>query len=158
MRWVKLASLLLMGQFYTFAGLNHFRNPDFYLRMMPPYIPAHEAMVFLSGVAEVGLGVTLLVAFLVESGVARLLLPTLFPNGEVYVARVRAYAAGGVIALLIAVFPANVYMATDHITIGNAPSWALWARLPLQGVLIAWAWWHTRDASAPQSADSRVAA
>ena len=134
MRWVKLASLSLMALFYVFAGYNHFANPAFYLRMMPPYIPAHEAMVFLSGVAEVALGVALLIP------------------------QLRVYAAWGVIALLIAVFPANLYMATANITLGNAPSWTLWARLPFQGVFIAWAWWHTRDASAAQSASAGAAA
>ena len=134
MRRLKLASLILMSLFYVFAGYNHFANPAFYLRMMPPYIPFHDAMVFLSGVAEVALGVALLIP------------------------RLRVYAAWGVIALLIAVFPANLYMATANLTLGNAPSWALWARLPFQLVFIAWAWWHTRDGSTAQSASARTAA
>jgi uncharacterized membrane protein len=134
MSYLKLASLILMSLFYVFAGFRHFTDPAFYLRMMPPYIPFHEAMVLLSGVAEVALGVALLIP------------------------RLRVYAAWGVIALLIAVFPANLYMATANIPLGNAPSWTLWARLPFQGLFIAWAWWHTRDASASQRASSRVAA
>ncbi len=100
MRWLKLASLVLMALFYIFAGYNHFARPEFYLRMMPPYIPYHDAMVFLSGVAELGLGV----------------------------------------ALLIAIFPANVHMAVANVPFGDAPSWAAWARLPFQALFIGWAW------------------
>jgi uncharacterized membrane protein len=135
MRGIKLGSLLVMSLFYVFAGINHFRNPDFYLRMMPPYIPMHAEMVFLSGVAELALGVALLIPVL------------------------RVYAAWGVIALLIAVFPANVHMALANIPLGDRPTpeWALWARLPFQGLLIAWAWWHTRRESAPAAVASVAA-
>lgn len=132
MRWLKLGSLVLMALFYTFAGYNHFARPEFYLRMMPPYIPYHEAMVFLSGVAELVLGIALLIPAL------------------------RVYAAWGVIALLIAVFPANVHMAVANVPFGDAPSWAAWARLPFQALFIAWAWWHTRS-DAPVSEGSRIA-
>jgi uncharacterized membrane protein len=131
MRWLKLASLVLMALFYIFAGYNHFARPEFYLRMMPPYIPYHDAMVFLSGVAELGLGVALLI-------------PPL-----------RVYAAWGVIALLIAIFPANVHMAVANVPFGDAPSWAAWARLPFQALFIAWAWWHTRP---DEPVSARVAA
>ena len=134
MRWLKLGSSILMAAFYVFAGYRHFVAPEFYLRMMPPYIPWHEAMVFLSGVAEVALGVALLIP------------------------QLRVYAAWGVIALLIAVFPANVHMAVANVPFGDAPSWAAWARLPFQALFIAWAWWHTRTEPAPQSAATRVAA
>ena len=136
MRWVKLGSLILMSLFYIFAGYRHFVAPEFYLRMMPPYIPFHEAMVFLSGVAEVALGVALLVP------------------------QLRTYAAWGVIALLIAVFPANLYMAMANVPFGEAPTpgWLLWARLPFQLPLIAWAWWHTRSAAEPASARPQSAA
>jgi len=123
MRWLKLASLLVMSLFYIAAGLNHFRNPDFYLALMPPYIPAHAAAVFWSGVAEVALGIAL------------------------WIRPLRSWAAWGVIALLIAVFPANVHMAIHQISPDGVsrPDWIAWARLPLQGVLIAWAYWHTRE-------------
>lgn len=136
MRWLKLASLILMALFYSLAGVAHFTRPDFYLRMMPPYIPFHEAMVFVSGVAEVVLGIALLIPAL------------------------RVYAAWGVIALLIAVFPANLHMAIANVPFGDppAPSWWAWARLPLQAVLIAWAWWHTREAAERSSARSQAAA
>jgi uncharacterized membrane protein len=135
-RWLKLASLILMALSYIGLGTRHFTSPDFYLRMMPPYIPFHEAMVVLSGIAEIALGVALLIP------------------------QLRVYAAWGVIALLIAIFPANVHMAVANLPLGSTavPSWMLWARLPLQGVLIAWAWWHTREASDAASADVEAAA
>ncbi len=104
------------------AGLNHFVAADTYVAMMPSALPAHRALVYLSGIAEIagGLG---------------LILPA-----------TRRWAAWGLIALLVAVFPANVNMAINHLPLGErvVPTWALWARLPLQLVLIAWAWWYTR--------------
>jgi uncharacterized membrane protein len=119
----KRASLWLMGAFYVFAGINHFRNPDFYLPMMPSYLPAHAELVFLSGVAEVLLGVA------------------------VVIPRTRRLAAWGIVALLIAVFPANLNMAIHDIPVGGRTEglgiWN-WVRLPMQAVLIAWAWWYTR--------------
>ncbi len=123
MNLVKTALLWLMAAFYFGAGVNHFVNPDFYLPIMPPYIPWHEAMIFLSGVAEVILGIALLIP------------------------RTRVLAAWGTIALLIAVFPANLHMALADVPVGDPPESAgvmRWVRLPLQGVLIAWAWWYTR--------------
>lgn len=104
------------------AGLNHFIAADTYVAMTPSALPAHRALVYLSGIAEIagGLG---------------LILPA-----------TRRWAAWGLIALLVAVFPANVNMAINHLPLGErvVPTWALWARLPLQLVLIAWAWWYTR--------------
>jgi uncharacterized membrane protein len=125
---VKTISLYLMAAFYAFAGFNHFRAPEFYLPIMPPYLPWHAELVFFSGVAEVMIGVGLLVP------------------------RTRALAAWGAIALLIAVFPANVHMAVADIPVGDPPHSAgvlRWIRLPLQLVLIVWAWWHTRPTADP---------
>lgn len=115
------ASLYLMAAAYTAAGLNHFRNPAFYLRMMPPFLPAHEFLVFASGVAEAGLGLALF-----------------FPA-------TRVWAAWGVILLLIVVFPANLYMyQKGGAAFGGIPDWVLLLRLPLQLALIAWAYIYTR--------------
>lgn len=108
--------------FYVAAGLLHFVKPDAYLKIMPPYIPWHAALVRLSGVFEIlgGLG---------------LLVPQL-----------RRAAVWGLVALLIAVFPANIYMATNPIDAGAAliPSALRWGRLPLQLVLMWWLLWCTR--------------
>lgn len=118
MKRVKQILLWVMGLAYVAAGVNHFVSTEFYVRIMPPYVPFHAAMVYLSGVAEIGLGVGVLVP------------------------QTRRLAAWGLIALLVAVFPANVHMLL-HEPMGW-PTWALWLRLPIQGLLIAWAFWYTR--------------
>lgn len=110
--------LYLQALVYVVAGLNHFINPKTYLAIMPPYIPAHQLLVNLSGIAEVALGLGLL-----------------FPA-------TRSLAAWGLVLLLIAVFPANVYMATAD-RFSSIPMWIKWGRLPLQGLLIWWAYRFT---------------
>jgi uncharacterized membrane protein len=120
MRTLKSGSKVVYGLFFVLAGVNHFRMTDFYLPMMPPWVPLHLESVYLSGVAEVGLGVLLL-----------------FPRTSVA-------SAWGLIVLLIAVFPANLHMAQHPDAFPDFSQTALWARLPLQGVLIAWAFWYTR--------------
>ena len=117
---IKQAVKLILGVLFILAGLNHFRAPSFYLRMMPPWLPWHLALVYVSGVAEVVLGFLLLIP------------------------KASRLAAWGLIALLIAVFPANLQMALHPSTFPEFSAPALWLRLPLQGVLIAWAWWYTR--------------
>lgn len=110
--------LALYAVFYIAAGVNHFINEAFYLKIMPPYLPWHSELVAISGFAEIVLGLGLLVG------------------------RTRRCAAYGIIALLIAVFPANIYaFQNQHLL--PAPGWAHLLRLPLQGVLIAWAWSYT---------------
>ncbi len=114
-------SLFLMAALYIVAGLNHFRMPDFYLRMMPPIFPEPYFLVLLSGVFEVALGVGLLIP------------------------KTRKLAAWGVIALLIAIFPANFYMFQERAGIfSDIPEWALIIRLPFQLILIAWAYVYTK--------------
>jgi uncharacterized membrane protein len=118
LRWI---ALLLASAFYITAGILHFTKTSFYLKIVPPYIPWHLAMVQISGVCEIlgGLG---------------LLIPL-----------TRRAAAWGLVALLIAVFPANVYMVTDPVAAGAASMSpvVLWGRLPLQFVFIAWVLWAT---------------
>ncbi|HEY4242491.1 MAG TPA: DoxX family membrane protein [Kofleriaceae bacterium] len=115
LRWV-------LTVFMVAAGINHFLNPAPYVAMVPDALPAHALLVQLSGVAEIagGLG---------------LILPA-----------TRRLAAWGLVALYIAIFPANLNMALNHLPLGtqSVPTWALWARLPLQLVLIAWALWYAR--------------
>src|ERR1022692_5262180 len=108
---------------YVVAGVFHFTKTEAYLKIMPPYIPYHVPLVLISGVFEIlgGLG---------------LLLP-----------QMRRAAAWGLIALLIAVFPANIYMATNPIQAGAvsvAPP-LRWARLPLQLLLVWWLLWFPRS-------------
>lgn len=110
----------------TFMGLAHLAAPLPFLRAMPPWLPWHLGLVYLSGVAEIAGGVGLTIP------------------------RVRVAAAWGLIALFVAVFPANVHMAQHPETVPIA-AWVLWARLPFQAVFIAWAWWLTRvDPAAPR--------
>ena len=117
---LKVISRCLLGGLFVAAGANHFLNESFYTKIVPPYIPAPRLMVEVSGAAEAGLGAVLL------SG------------------RLTRLAAWGLIALLLAVFPANVHMALHPGQFGRFPPAALWGRLPFQAVFIAWAWWHTR--------------
>jgi uncharacterized membrane protein len=129
LRLPKRIGWLVMGAFYLVAGVNHFVSPDFYIQIMPPYLPAHRELVELSGVAEFALGLVALVLAL-------------------RVPRIRRWTAWGIIALLIAVFPANLHVALHDIPIGGATEglgiWN-WVRLPIQAALIGWAWIYTRD-------------
>ncbi|HEX8458655.1 MAG TPA: hypothetical protein VF656_15270 [Pyrinomonadaceae bacterium] len=111
---LKLLSKYLLGFWFALAGLNHFIHPGFYLRMMPPLLPWHLFLVYLSGFFEIALGLL------------------------VFVSRYRRIAAWGLIALLVAVFPANVHMALNPQLFPDIPPAALWFRLPLQALLIAW--------------------
>lgn len=97
----------------------HFVRPDFYLKIMPPYLPWHLELVYLSGFFEAALGLLLLIP------------------------RFSRLAAWGIIALLIAVFPANIYVY-QHQDVLPAPPLVHLLRLLLQAVLILWAWWHTK--------------
>lgn len=116
----KTLSRYLFGIAFVAAGFNHFVNPGFYIRMMPAYLPWHAELVAISGVAEIALGALLLVP------------------------KFQAAAAWGVIALLIAVFPANINMTMHPELYPTISQTALWVRLPIQALLIAWAYWYTR--------------
>ncbi len=125
MNRTKRVLLWLMAGFYVVGGFNHLMNPDFYVAIIPPGLPSPEWLNLISGLAEIVLGV-----FLLEP-------------------RVRALAAWGIIALLIAVFPANVYVAIANVglpdgTPGTGNALLNWVRLPFQGLFVAWAWWYTR--------------
>ena len=124
--WPWRISLAIMAVFYVFAGVAHFRTPQFYLALMPPYIPWQSAMINLTGVAEILGGIGLLV-----------------PNGFVF-ARTRAAAAWGIIALLICIYPVHINMCLHPDRYTQVPVWGLWLRLFLQLPLIAWAWVYTR--------------
>jgi uncharacterized membrane protein len=116
---LKLAMTWLLGVLFVAAGVLHFVRPEFYVRIMPPYLPWHHELVLVSGAFEVLGGVGLLIPAL------------------------RVPAAWGLIALLIAVFPANLHMALHPGQYPDFPPAALWVRLPLQAVLVAWAYWFT---------------
>ena len=115
----KIGLKYLFAAIFIFAGINHFRDPEFYLRIMPPYLPWPSALHLTAGFFEAVLGVMLLIP------------------------RVQKLAAWGLIALLLAVYPANIHMAVHH-ELYQLPMIFHWIRLPLQFVLIAWAWWFTK--------------
>ena len=121
MKRIKSVSKYLLALFMIVAGTMHFVNPGFFLKIVPPYLPLHNELVLLSGVCEILLG-------------AALLIP-----------RYSHLAAWGIAALLIAVFPANVYLYQNQDILPASPIIHL-LRLPLQGVFILWAYWHTRPA------------
>ena len=118
LKW-PLAALFIVG------GIGHFVSTATYQRLMPPGLPYPRELVLLSGVIEAALGLGLLVP------------------------RTQRVAAWLLIPTLIAIFPANVYAAltadTPQTAMGDVPGWVAWGRLPLQAVLIAWAWWYTRE-------------
>ena len=123
MKLLKTILKIVFAVFLMLTGVQHFRDADFFLKIMPDYIPAslHLAAVQVSGVAEILLGVMLLIP------------------------KTTRLAGWGIIALLIAVFPANIY-AYQHsreIFPNLDPALHFW-RLPLQGVAIVLVWWVTR--------------
>ncbi|MCA9059548.1 MAG: DoxX family protein [Planctomycetaceae bacterium] len=119
MRRAKRISRFTLAMFMIVAGTMHFANPAFFLKIMPPYLPLHDELVFVSGVCEVILG------------------------GLMFIPGTSRPAAWGIIALLMAVFPANVYLY-QHQEILPAPAVIHLLRLPLQGVFVLWAFWHTK--------------
>ena len=124
MKWVKSVALYLSVIGYVYVGLLHFIQPDFFLKIMPPYLPYHLPLVYASGFIEITLGVCLLFK------------------------KLRFFAGWGLILLLIAVYPANIYLAfneTPQIALGISPFMASWVRLPLQFVFIGLAYWFTKS-------------
>ena len=118
--WPRRLSLFGLAVVFVAAGVNHFLNPAMYLRIMPPYLPMPLTLIYLSGVLEILGGLAVL------------------PR------RTRAAAGWFLVLLLVAVFPANVHMAIHPEEFAPIPAWTLYARLPLQLVLIWWAYAATR--------------
>ncbi len=110
------------GLTFIFIGATHFLMPEKYLEMMPPFIPAPLAMVYASGFFEILGGIGLIIPW------------------------TKRLAAYGLIALLLAVFPANVYVAVSNVQLGGFMSDSIyqWLRLPLQFALIGWVWFVSK--------------
>lgn len=122
MTYLKSGSRIFMGLIYIILGFNHFLNSGTYVKIMPTYLPFPLELVYLSGVCEIVLG-----ALILFPGTAR-------------------YSAWAIIAMLLAFMPVHIHMLVNADDFASAPLWLLWARLPLQGLLILWAWWYTREA------------
>ena len=114
-------ALIAVAVFFTGVGVSHFTNPDYFVRIMPPYLPAHLELVYLSGVFEI------------VGGLAVLPVAT------------RRAAGWGLIALLVAVYPANVHMAMNPELFPEVPPTALYIRLPMQFVMGFLVWWATSE-------------
>jgi uncharacterized membrane protein len=110
-----------LSLFFIAAGINHFRSPRPYERIVPPSLQGEaKRLVQVSGVAEMAGGVGVLLPW------------------------TRRLSGLGLIVLLAAVFPANLYMAREPAHFRKIPAWALYARLPLQPLMMLWAWKATR--------------
>jgi uncharacterized membrane protein len=120
-------ALILLSFFFVFAGVMHFLNAEFFVDIMPPYLPLHLELVYLSGVVEIALGLAVL--------------PVATRSG----------AGLALIGLLVAIFPANIHMAVNPESYleGGATMGFLYGRLPVQFVFMYWAWWATRPDAEP---------
>jgi len=124
--WPKRVSLVLIALFFVNAGVGHFTNEAFFVRIVPPWLPNALLMVQISGVAEIAGGLGILIP------------------------QLRRAAGIGLIALLIAVFPANLHMAVHPEQFADiAPPGMLYFRLPLQLVGLVWTWWATKPEMVP---------
>lgn len=120
---IRIVICALVGVLFVAAGVLHFTRTEFYLAIMPPYLPSHLTLVYLSGILEIAGGIGVLIP------------------------RTRRRAGYGLAALLVAVFPANIHMAVNQVQVAGLPTspLLLWLRLPLQVILILLVLWCTRD-------------
>ena len=111
------------GIAFVLIGISHFIVPGTYLAMMPPFLPAPIFLIYLSGFFEILGGIGLIIA------------------------KTKRLAAIGLTLLLLAVFPANIYVALNNVQLGGWLNYAVyqWLRLPMQFVLIGWVWWCERE-------------
>ncbi len=128
--WVRRIARVVLTVAMVAVGVKHFADPEPFVRIVPRALPAPLLLVWISGVAEIALGLLVLVPHPLA----------------------RRRARWGLIALYVAVFPANINMAVNGIQLDPSdpiPAWAAWARLPFQVLFIAWAWWVTSPAPPP---------
>ena len=121
----KMLCLLVLTFLYISVGVKHFTNPNFFLAIMPPYIPYHNFMVYLSGALEIVFALMMLFK------------------------KTRFYGCWGIILLLIAVFTANIYLYNSEIqqTILSVTKLEALIRLPYQLPLLLFAFWHSKEES-----------
>ena len=117
---LKLITIYLMSLLYISSGVQHFANAGWFMKIMPPYFPLHKELVYISGFFEILFGVML------------------------FFEKTRFLAGWGLILLLIAVFPANIYLAQTNGAALNTSPLIAWGRLPFQAIFIALAYWHSK--------------
>ena len=118
---IKILSIYIMGIFYITVGIKHFQDPGWFVQIIPPILPYKYALVYISGLFEVLLGVLLMIP------------------------KFQSTAAKGLIILLICVYPANIYLAqTNGAALSISPLIAR-GRLPFQFIFIGLAYWHTKE-------------
>jgi uncharacterized membrane protein len=111
--------LYVMALLYVLAGINHFRKPELYFKIIPPFLTNKKFINEMTGLLEIMLGVYLCIP--------------IFSN----------LAAISIMILLVVIFPSNIYMAMDEKARLGLPKWLLYLRLPIQLVLILWAYFYT---------------
>lgn len=123
MKYIKLLTIYFMSISYTYVGIRHFIDPDFFLAIMPNYLPYHLEFVYLSGIAEISFGILL------------------------FFKKTRTFAAYGLIILLVCVFPANIHLVESELSqsiLGATKSQTI-IRLPFQILFISLAYWHSKN-------------
>lgn len=111
--------LYIMISLYVIAGINHFLNPEFYNKIIPPWLKWHLTLIYISGCCEILFGVILIFS------------------------RTRVFGAWCIVFLLIAIFPANIQMLINYIHQNHPQLWLAIIRLPIQVFLIWWAYIYT---------------
>ena len=117
----KLISIYIMSYFYIQVGIKHFTDPVWFMQIMPPYLPWHKELIYISGAFEIFFGIMLLFK------------------------KMRYIAGSGLILLLIAVFPANIYLAQTNGLAMDTSAAIAWGRLPIQAIFIVLAYWHSKE-------------
>ena len=117
---IKYLSLIVMGVFYISIGVSHFTSPIWYVQIVPPYLPYKLELVYISGLFEILFG------------------------GMLLFKKTRFLAGWGLILLLIAVYPANIYLAQTNGAAMNTTPLIAWGRLPVQFIFVGLAYWHSK--------------
>jgi uncharacterized membrane protein len=117
---IKYFSMIVMGVFYISIGVSHFTSPIWYVKIVPPYLPYKLELVYISGLFEILFG------------------------GMLFFRKTRFLAGWGLILLLIAVYPANIYLAQTNGAAMNTTPLIAWGRLPVQFIFVGLAYWHSK--------------
>lgn len=117
---IKYFSMIVMGVFYISIGVSHFTSPIWYVQIVPPYLPYKLELVYISGLFEILFG------------------------GMLFFRKTRFLAGWGLILLLIAVYPANIYLAQTNGAAMNTTPLIAWGRLPVQFIFVGLAYWHSK--------------